>query len=316
MAKKEMIKVNPGESKWDGTLLSMIGVELGAIMLAILMMAVGVAIMFVMGGFEENADPAIFVIGILVILLFYTIGLSWASIILVRWDTSHTVISGQRLQFKGTPVGFFFNILKWLFLTMITFGIYGIWMYIKVRQWQIKNVVSYPDGEEKDKVNPGESKWDGTLLSMIGVTVRSMLTMILAFVAGIAVLVAVIGVETEPDPVMVLVGVLVFLALIIIGASWASIILLKWDTSHTVISGQRLKFNGNTVGLCFNMLKWVFLTMITFGIYAWWMTIKIRQWQIKNTVSYLDSEGDELPEVKKEEIDEDDGMITFQTVQD
>ena len=56
--------------------------------------------------------------------------------------------------------------------------------------------------------------------------------------------------------------------------------------------------------------------MITFGIYAWWMTIKIRQWQIKNTVSYLDSEGDELPEVKKEEIDEDDGMITFQTVQD
>ena len=170
--------------------------------------------------------------------------------------------------------------------------------------------------KETMKMNPGESRWDGTLLSMLGVSICSMLVMALAVVVGIAVMVALVGTEGEPDPVMMLVGVLVFLALTVVGTSWGSVILFKWDTKHTVISGQRLQFNGNTIGLTFNMFKWTFLTMITFGIYGLWMPIKMRQWQIKKTVSYPDSEEDELPEITQEEIDEDDGMIIFQTVED
>ena len=109
--------------------------------------------------------------------------------------------------------------------------------------------------KETMKMNPGESRWDGTLLSMLGVSICSMLVMALAVVVGIAVMVALVGTEGEPDPVMMLVGTLVFLALTVVGTSWGSVILLKWDTKHTVISGQRLQFNGNTVGLTFNMLS-------------------------------------------------------------
>ena len=318
MAKKETMKMNPGESRWDGTLLSMLGVSICSMLVMALAVVVGIAVMVALVGTEGEPDPVMMLVGLLVFLVLTVVGTSWGSVILLKWDTKHTVISGQRLQFNGNTIGLTFNMFKWTFLTMITFGIYGLWMTIKLRQWQIKKTVSYPDGEEKKEVNPGVSKWDGTLLSMFGAIARFMLVMILTVVAGMAVMVALVGVgvEGEPDSVMMLVGALVFLALTFVGSSWGSVILLKWDTKHTVISGQRLQFNGNTVGLTFNMFKWTFLTMITFGIYGLWMPIKMRQWQIKKTVSYPDSEEDELPEITQEEIDEDDGMIIFQTVED
>ena len=32
-----------------------------------------------------------------------------------------------------------------------------------------------------------------------------------------------------------------------------------------------------------NYIKWVLLTIITFGIYAFWLTIKMKQWVTKHT---------------------------------
>lgn len=51
-----------------------------------------------------------------------------------NWEIKHTVIEGRRLEFDGTAVQLFGNWIKWLLLTIVTFGIYGFWVSIKLRQ--------------------------------------------------------------------------------------------------------------------------------------------------------------------------------------
>ena len=56
-----------------------------------------------------------------------------------------------------------------------------------------------------------------------------------------------------------------------------------WKINHTVIEGKRLKFNGTAMGLFGNWIKWLLLIVVTFGIYAFWVHIKLEQWKVKNT---------------------------------
>ena len=56
-----------------------------------------------------------------------------------------------------------------------------------------------------------------------------------------------------------------------------------WKINHTVIEGKRLKFNGTAMGLFGNWIKWLLLIIVTFGIYSFWVHIKLEQWKVKNT---------------------------------
>ena len=56
-----------------------------------------------------------------------------------RWETKHTVINGHRLKFDGTALQLFGNWIKWLLLTIITLGIYGFWVCIKIKKWTTKH---------------------------------------------------------------------------------------------------------------------------------------------------------------------------------
>ena len=64
----------------------------------------------------------------------------WAFTMVYNWETKHTVINGERLYFDGTAVGLFGNWIKWLLLTIITFGIYGLWVGIKLKKWRVMDV--------------------------------------------------------------------------------------------------------------------------------------------------------------------------------
>lgn len=75
-------------------------------------------------------------IGILIITFTLGICYPWAKVIIMEWETKHTVINGHRLGFNGTAIGLFGNWIKWWFFTIITLGIYGFWVGIKVRQWK------------------------------------------------------------------------------------------------------------------------------------------------------------------------------------
>lgn len=48
-------------------------------------------------------------------------------------------INEHRLYFDGTAAQLFGKWLLWLFLTIITVGIYGLWVTIRIKQWKIKH---------------------------------------------------------------------------------------------------------------------------------------------------------------------------------
>jgi uncharacterized membrane protein YjgN (DUF898 family) len=56
-----------------------------------------------------------------------------------------------------------------------------------------------------------------------------------------------------------------------------------WETNHTIINGKRLHFNGKAVDLFLHWLLWWFLTIITLGIFSFWLTISLKKWIVKNT---------------------------------
>ena len=57
----------------------------------------------------------------------------------------------------------------------------------------------------------------------------------------------------------------------------------SWIARHTVIDGKRLIFVGGAWGLFGNWILWSFLVIVTIGIYALWLPIKVKHWTTKNT---------------------------------
>ena len=58
-----------------------------------------------------------------------------------RWVAKNTLIEGRRLKFIGSGTSLFLHYIKWFLLTIITFGIYGFWLYIKMLEWKTENTV-------------------------------------------------------------------------------------------------------------------------------------------------------------------------------
>lgn len=129
---------------------------------------------------------------------------------------------------------------------------------------------------KKSQVN--NSVFTGRLLNLIGTWIVMILIIAIMAGAGVA-LIMTIG---KDGGTMQLVAIAVTAVLALIALAWAAIRFMKWETKHTVISGNSIKFNGNAFQLLGNCIKWTFLTIITVGIYGLWLPIKVRQWKVKH----------------------------------
>ncbi len=89
------------------------------------------------------------------------------------------------------------------------------------------------------------STWDGGVLETIGAGIVA--SLIITFTCGIA-------------------------------TPWAICYMMKFIISHAVIDGKRLAFEGTGGGLFVNWLKWALLTLITCGIYSFWVTPQLYKW--------------------------------------
>ena len=67
----------------------------------------------------------------------------WAVCMVYGWEIKHTVINGKRLDFDGTGGQLTGNWIKWLLLTIITVGIYGFWVGIKLKKMANKTYIFY-----------------------------------------------------------------------------------------------------------------------------------------------------------------------------
>jgi len=64
---------------------------------------------------------------------------------------------------------------------------------------------------------------------------------------------------------------------------WSLCLVYGWRINHMVIDGKRMHFSGSAVGLFGNWIKWLVLSIITLGIYSFWVQIKLEDWKAKNT---------------------------------
>lgn len=65
--------------------------------------------------------------------------LPYAIVIIQKWYTEHTIIDGHKLTFDGTGIELFGQWIKWFLLTIITLGIYGFWVNIKMKAWIVSH---------------------------------------------------------------------------------------------------------------------------------------------------------------------------------
>ena len=147
------------ESKFDGGLLGLIGTGFLAFLAFILSVALGaivlvVAIFFggeLLGGFIQDADMlnivlwALYIVGGILALLGVLHGLAAMTTVSLRWTIRHTEINGRRLKFDGKARQLMGNYIKWFLLTVITIGIYSLWLGIKQKQWEVKHTVFADD---------------------------------------------------------------------------------------------------------------------------------------------------------------------------
>ncbi len=64
---------------------------------------------------------------------------------------------------------------------------------------------------------------------------------------------------------------------------FALVLTERWRCKHTFIDGQRLEFTGSATGLFGLWIKWFLLTIITLGIYLFWVGPAIQKWIAVNT---------------------------------
>lgn len=181
----------------------------------------------------------------LIIVLTLGLGTTWAICMLYRYQFKHTVYNGHRLKFKGSGIGLLGNTIKWTFFTIITLGIYGIFVPVKRAKWIISNL-HYED-EEFIK---GESYFEGTTLQFIGLKILSFIINVLSL------------------------GLLY---------PFTVCMELRWINKHAVINKKKLEFTGSAVSLWGRYILWTILTIITLGIFGLWFPILELKWQTKNT---------------------------------
>ncbi len=79
-----------------------------------------------------------------------------------------------------------------------------------------------------------------------------------------------------------LLGILVTAVTFGICYPWAITMIYSWEAKHTVLDGRRLRFKGTAIGLFGQWLKWLFFSIITLGIYLFWVNIALKKWKTQN----------------------------------
>lgn len=181
------------------------------------------------------------------LITIVTLGIAapWGKCMLYSYQIKHTVYNGKRLKFEGTGGDLFVNKFKWFLLSIITFGIYAIFIPIKKTRWVISNI----HFEDEEFVR-NESFFDGKTIQLIGVNILCNFINIITF------------------------GLLY---------PFTTCFKLRWINKHTVINRKKLVFKGKAISLFGKHILWWFLTVITFGIYGLWLPIKMLKWQAKHT---------------------------------
>jgi uncharacterized membrane protein YjgN (DUF898 family) len=176
-------------------------------------------------------------------------------------DTKQT--QNYRLEFFGKGSDYFaIMIVNWL-LTLFTFGLYYPWARAK----RLSYVYS------QTSLNDDRFHFSGTGKEMF----RGFIKVILFYMA-IMVLFFIVLTVSESQPLAVLVLYLALFAMIPFAIHGS----LRYRMSRTSYRGIRFGYRGVRKVFVQNFLKWIFFTIISFGIYGAWLQVNIRRYTHEN----------------------------------
>ncbi len=76
---------------------------------------------------------------------------------------------------------------------------------------------------------------------------------------------------------------LIIICSLSIATPWAICLKQRWLASHTIIDGKELFFDGTGAQLFGKYLFWMLLTIITLGVYSFWLGLGMKRWNISHT---------------------------------
>ena len=134
-----------------------------------------------------------------------------------------------------------------ILLTIVTCGIYGFFLMVSLRKWELSH--TYIEGEHI-VANGNESYFDGNSFTYFGYSLLS--GILLLVTCGLA-------------------------------YPWVMAMMQKWDTKHQVINNRRLSFDGSGMGFLGEFLIIAFFTLITCGLYSSWGVVRMNKYIIRHT---------------------------------
>lgn len=191
------------------------------------------------------------------LISLFTLGICYpfGLAMVARYEREHTIINGKRLTFDGKGSQFIGKWILYQLLTVITCGIFSLWIPVKKYKWIAKH--THFEGYDEElfyrthNENELASYWDGKELSYVGWRLLANLISGLLF-----------GILTP------------------FGFEW----ICKVHYEGTVIDGYRLSFKGKGGSFVGTYFCWMLLTGITCGIFGLWVPLGVMRWEIENVV--------------------------------
>ena len=78
-------------------------------------------------------------------------------------------------------------------------------------------------------------------------------------------------------------GALIIVATLGVCYPIAVVLRQNWCAKHSFIDGKPLVFSGSAKDLFVKWLKWLPLIIITFGLFAFWVRLRVQKWKWENT---------------------------------
>lgn len=166
---------------------------------------------------------------------------------------NNLVIEGKQVVFYGKGRKLFWRYMGWSILSLLTLGFFAFRIPVKVMDWLMDHThFKVEEGQEQEFYFKGfyqKSSFCGVTIDYVRVLILQ--TLLLVFTLGLAM-------------------------------PWVICLWGKWYFDDMIIDGKQVVFDGRGKKLFWRYIGWILLTIITLGVWGFWMAVKILKWEVEH----------------------------------
>ena len=189
-------------------------------------------------------------------IIVFTLGLGtpWAICKFHRWRVSNLVIDGKKVVFYGRGRKLFWRYTGWSILSIITLGFFAFRVPVKIMDWLMDRTHL-----EREEDQPQEPYYRNIYQSS-----------------------AFCGVTMDYVRILILQTILLIVTLGL-AMPWVICLWGRWYYDNMIIDGKQVVFAGRGKKLFWRYILWSLLSVVTLGVWSFWMTVRILKWKAEYT---------------------------------